>query len=302
MRILDDERAYKLHWKGSKKKARSCWTHVCEQLASHVFVAPEAGEAFRQKTVDEFLLAAGYVVAAAASNSSGSNDIKEQAAAAVALPAAAASSSSGKAGTKQAAAAATVPATEKPAAATGTKDLIPKRFAYSELDQLARSKIAATDWFWATSREDCEHILASFENYQCSNTFADRCLNLSAVVMKVRLSVHFLSQSKLWPSWLMHPSDKLLKQITETEDAYVDPGNEVWELMVNLMGLSSAMQSVGHQQRFNAAPHAPYGDRSNKSGVGNYNFRGNVLERLLSARYRHAQEQPSDWSAKRARR
>ena len=155
-----------------------------------LFVAPEAGEAFRQKTVDEFFLAAGYVVAAAASNSSGSKDIKEQAAAAAALPAAAASSSSGKGRTKQAAAAATLPATEKPAAA-GTKDLIAKRDAYSELEQLARSNIAATDWFWATSREDCEHILASFEYYQRSNTFADRCLNISAVVMEVRLTVHF---------------------------------------------------------------------------------------------------------------
>ena len=130
-------------------------------------------------------------MAASASNSSGSKDIKEQAAAAAALPAAAASSSSGKDGTKQAAAAAIMPATEKPAAATGTKDLIAKRYAYSELDQLARSKIAATDWFWATSRKDCEHILASFENYQRSNTFADRCLNLSAVVMEVRLTVQF---------------------------------------------------------------------------------------------------------------
>ena len=35
--ILEHERVYQLHWKGSKQKARSCWTHVCEQLASHVF-------------------------------------------------------------------------------------------------------------------------------------------------------------------------------------------------------------------------------------------------------------------------
>ena len=50
---------------------------------------------------------------------------------------------------------------------------------------------------------------------------------------------------------------------------------------MNLMGLSSAMESLGHQQIFNAAPHAAYGDRRNKSGVGNYNFRGNVVERLM---------------------
>ena len=100
----------------------------------------------------------------------------------------------------------------------------------------------------------------------------------------------------------MHPIDKLLKEITKTEDAYVDPGNEVWELMVNLMGLSSAMQSVRHHQKINAAPHAPYGDRSKKSWVGNCNFRGDVLERLLSTLYTHAQEQPSDWWTKRSRR
>ena len=44
--ILEDERVYMLHWKGGKKKARSCWTFVCEQLAGHDFVQPEAGEAF----------------------------------------------------------------------------------------------------------------------------------------------------------------------------------------------------------------------------------------------------------------
>ena len=67
----------------------------------------------------------------------------------------------------------------------------------------------------------------------------------------------------------------------ETDDAYEDPGNEAWEVIVNLMGLSSVMESLGHKRIFNAAPHATYGDRTNKSGVGNYNFRGNAVERLM---------------------
>ena len=85
----------------------------------------------------------------------------------------------------------------------------------------------------------------------------------------------------MWPSWLAHPKDKALKNMPETDDAYDDPGNETWEVIVNLMGLSSVMESLGHKRIFNAAPHATYGDRTNKSGVGNYNFRGNAVERLM---------------------
>ena len=34
--ILEDERVYKLHWKGSKKKQKKMLTFVCEQLAGQV--------------------------------------------------------------------------------------------------------------------------------------------------------------------------------------------------------------------------------------------------------------------------
>ena len=91
----------------------------------------------------------------------------------------------------------------------------------------------------------------------------------------------FFSQERLWPPWLMQPTDSLLKRIPDDEDSYVDYGNEMWEVMVNLMNLSSAMESVWHQEQFNAALHAQYGDKINKSFVGSYNLRGNVVERLL---------------------
>ena len=41
------------------------------------------------------------------------------------------------------------------------------------------------------------------------------------------------------------------------------------------------MESVWHQEQINAAPHAQHGDKINKSFVGSYNLRGNVVERLL---------------------
>ena len=84
------------------------------------------------------------------------------------------------------------------------------------MDQLARKKLAETDWFWVITLEDCDDILASYEVYARSNIFADICLNLSAVVTEVRLTMQFFAQKKLWLRWLMHPNDRLLKSIPET--------------------------------------------------------------------------------------
>ena len=149
-----------------------------------------------------------------------------------------------------------MPATGKAAKAIRSKTEVAKRCAYRELEQLARKKIAGTDWMWVRSREDRENILTAYEVFARDSIYADICLSLSAVVTEVRLTVQFFAQEKLWPRWLVHPNDKELKNMPKTDDAYVDHGNEVWELLVNLMGLSSAMESLGHQQRFNAAPHA----------------------------------------------
>ena len=97
---------------------------------------------------------------------------------------------------------------------------IARRFAYSELDQEARRTLA----------DDVEGILATFQEYQRSNEFAAKCLSLRAVVAEVRLTVKFLSQERLWPPWLMQPTDSLLKRIPDDEDSYVDYGNEMWEV------------------------------------------------------------------------
>ena len=42
--ILEDERVYSLPWKGGKRKAKSCWTHVCAELGPHGFARVEARE------------------------------------------------------------------------------------------------------------------------------------------------------------------------------------------------------------------------------------------------------------------
>ena len=48
--IFEDARVYLLHWKGGKRKARSCWKHVCAELAPYEFARVETREGFRQNT------------------------------------------------------------------------------------------------------------------------------------------------------------------------------------------------------------------------------------------------------------
>ena len=79
---------------GGKKKAKSCWTHVCAVLASHDFEWLERTGAFRQRNADDLLVAAGYVVSAAARNSTGTDDRKQGEAGAAHLTAPAAASAS----------------------------------------------------------------------------------------------------------------------------------------------------------------------------------------------------------------
>ena len=103
---------------------------------------PEAEEAFTQKNVDEVLLAAGYVMPAFARSSSGSKNSK-------------------------------VPASHKCARVSCSKAEVAKRYAYNKLDQLARKKVAESDWFWVYTPEDCDDVLASYEVYARSNIFED---------------------------------------------------------------------------------------------------------------------------------
>ena len=92
-----------------------CGVTCCIGRDGNVFVPPEAEEAFTQKTVDEVLLAAGYVMPASARSSSGSKNSK-------------------------------VPAAHTSARLTCSKTEVAKRYAYNELDVLARKKLAESEW------------------------------------------------------------------------------------------------------------------------------------------------------------
>ena len=166
-----------------------------------------------------------------------------------------------------------------------------RRYAYSQLDQHARRTIASAEWCWLSSPSDCVNILEAFATYQDSNDFTRKLLNVKAVVAEIRLTVQYFSQRRLWPVWVLQPNDRLVRSIPEDEAAYEDFGNENWEALVNLMNLSSVIESVFVQAVFNAPANAVYGDRLNRSSVGSYNFRGNVVERLLTYLLHRKQEE-----------
>ena len=110
-------------------------------------------------------------------------------------------------------------------------------------------------------------------------------------VAEIRLTVEYFSLLKLWPKWVLQPNDRFVRSLPEDDAAYEDFGNENWEALVNLMNLSSVIPSVCGQAVFNAPSNAEYGDRLNRSSVGSYNFRGNVVERLLTYLLQRSQEE-----------
>ena len=156
-----------------------------------------------------------------------------------------------------------------------------RRYAYTELDQHARRKIAEADMQWLSSPGVCEKLREAFATFQETSEFTRERLDPKAVVAEIRLTVQYFAQAKLWPDWVLYPNDRRVRSLPDDYDAYEDFGNENWEALVNLMNLTSVVHSLCGQAVLNAPANAEYGDRVNKSSVGNYNFRGNVLERLL---------------------
>ena len=164
-----------------------------------------------------------------------------------------------------------------------SKTEVAKREAYTELEQLARQQMAETDWMSVRILAEGEDILSAYQVYAKKGSYADVCLSLSAVVTEVRLTMQVFTQRKLWPTWLLRSNDKALENMPETDDAYVDAGNEVWEVVVSLMGLSTAIGSRRQQRRCN------------------YNLGGNVLGPLLEWLYVGMQAERAAPSPKRRR-
>ena len=297
--ILNDPAVWSLHWLGGKKMARQSWYHVCRVLDTYDFPPVLRLLPFTQKTVPEFLEAAGYRKApadedvaarrvvpaarstAASSASSGSAPTSVPVRGAVAAASALKRSAGFECHSALPLAAAAPPSESRIEPARQQSDFA-RRFAYSEFDQQVRRIIASAQWCWLSDRSVCTTIGRAFQVYLGTNEFSREALDPKAVVAELRLTVEYFSQENLFPRWVLEPNERFVRQLPENYDAYEDFGNENWEALVNLMNLSSVIPSVHGQEIFNAASNAVYGDRLNRSSVGSYNFRGNVVERLLT--------------------
>ena len=184
--------------------------------------------------------------------------------------------------------AASTSALKPPASALSSVDMahvqvqVARRYAYSRLDQHASQTMASADWRWVTSAGDCHMVAAAFATSQDCNVFQRKCFDVKAVVAEVRVTVEYFTQMNLWPHWVLEPKAGIVKNILDAPASYEDKQNEIWEAVVNLMNLSSVIVCVHHREVFNAHGNAVCVNRRNESSVGRYNFRGNVVERLLS--------------------
>ena len=171
----------------------------------------------------------------------------------------------------------------KGAKASLSKTEVAKREAYTELEQLARQQMAETDWMSVRILAEGEDILSAYQVYAKEGSYADICFSLSAVVTEVRLTMQVFAQKRLWPAWFLPSNGRALENTPETDDASVDAGNEVWEVVVSLMGLSSPKGSRRQRQRCS------------------YDSRGNVLGPLLEWLYDGMQTERMSLSPKRRR-
>ena len=282
--ILNDPDVGSLHWVGGNRMARKSWYHVCEVLATYEFPAVVRPEPFAQRTVREFLEVAGYrkvpaseVVAAA------DPPIAKRSRASSSVPRGGASL------TAQISAAPAVPCQSKLELARAQADFA-RRHAYSELDQHARETIASAEWRFLSHPRDCRMIVEAFDTYETTSEFSREPLDPKAVVAELRFTVEYFSVMNLWPWWVLRPNDRDVQNVPAVDAAYEDCGTEIWEALVHLMNLSSAIPSVYGEAIFNAHATTVNGDRVKKSGVGSYNFRGNVVVRLLT-HLLHAREE-----------
>ena len=174
--------------------------------------------------------------------------------------------------------------------------------ASAEGSHEARNKLSNTDWTWTSGAHDCEDILAAFAFYQRSNYFADRCLNLSAVVLELRLTVQFCSEVRLWPGWLLLTRKASGKCIPVIHGTDVDCGHAMLEVIVNLMNFAGAVETMRNGSACTAARDVQDSDESREWSAEDDNVWGNVLQRLLTALCQQRMHEEREDSVTRARR
>ena len=87
--------------------------------------------------------------------------------------------------------------------------------------------------------------------------------------------------AKNWlPADCRCPNDKVIRERAAGAEGHVDPGNMVYDTVVNVLRMWRAVD-VNHYQNVVRVAAKEYGERGNMSSAGPVNLRGNIVESLL---------------------
>ena len=247
--ILDDPCVWFLYWLAGKRMARNSWYHVCDTLGSYDFSIDVPPQAFAQKSVLQFLLAAGYrkVLGPACVSR--------------------------------------VTADTRPAAVENARREqrnFAMRCAYVALDEHVRLTLAAANLCWTSSARRCWMMGQAVQIYRSTGDITGGPLEPKAVVSELRLTLQHFAEKRLWPKWFLHPDLKVVGRMSEYYADFEDFGNEHWEALVNLMNLPSVMLSLYSEPISNASGSAFGGDRVQRTGVEGCQFQGSGIQRMLT--------------------
>ena len=87
--------------------------------------------------------------------------------------------------------------------------------------------------------------------------------------------------AKNWlPADCRCPNDRFIRERAAGAEGHVDPGNMVYDTVVNVLRMWRAVD-VNHYQNVVRVAAKEYGERGNMSSAGPVNLRGNIVESLL---------------------
>ena len=247
--ILDDPSVWFLYWLGGQRMARNSWYYVCDTLGSYDFSNYIPSQFFVQKTVQQFLEAAGY------------------------------RKLSGPAGVSRVTADIRSGAVQS---ARREQTNYAMRCAYDALDQYVRLNLLSANCCWTTSSRSCFLLGEAFQFYRVTGDITQERLDPKVVVSELRLSLQYMVEKSLWPRWFFHPNLTVDGRMSEYYGAFEDFGNEYWEALVNLMNLPSVMPYLYSPAISNASGSADIGDRVHQTDVAGSQFQGNGIQHMLT--------------------
>ena len=118
--------------------------------------------------------------------------------------------------------------------------------------------------------------------------------SMRMLTIETQSVLNYMAQRHLLPKNLVNPHDKHIRwcaSIEISDGHYFDPGNDRYCLLVHLLRLDKFI-SEHRVKELIKTPATEYGTARNMSSRGVVNFRGNIIESLLSDLQRQASTPP----------